>query len=556
MRIFTFIIITFLIISCKNSETKTNPKATEAKVLTSDVADSVQVTEDTSKDFREFKVLDSKHIIASELWEFFNKDLEGFTEDHYNSLKPLVLEQDIKTLQKHIRDGKLSYEQLTKFYLFRIRKFDRKNSLSLNSVIALNPNVIAEAKQKDIDLKNRMQKHAIFGIPIFLKDNINASGMPTTAGAIVLKDNNTEDAFVVAKLKNQGALILGKANLSEWANFFCDGCPNGFSNLGGQTLNPYGRRVFDTGGSSSGSAVVVASNFCVAAVGSETSGSILSPSSQNSAVGLKPTIGLLSRGGIVPISSTLDTPGPIAKNVSDTAIVLDAMFGQDTKDEKSIYAIWETGFYTKELSENGVKGKRFGAYKSLMEDALYVDAISILKEQGAEIVEIEGSDLDFSKFLTLLNLDMRKDLPAYLKKYADVSVKVFSIQDVIDFNLKDTLNRAIYGQDLFKGIVADKGTNEELEAIIETMRANGKAYFDEPMEKHQLDGVLSINNYHAGYAAVAEYPAITIPMGYKDNGEPEGLTIIGVRLQEKFLLQWAYAYEQASKKRVAPENYN
>ncbi len=560
MRIVTFVLIIFLLVSCKNSKNTSNSSMeSAAEALEIEVSvkeDSITVHENSVKDFREFKVLDSKYINASELWKPFNKGLENFTEEEHKALKPFILEQDIESLQKHIASGKLSYELLTKFYLFRIRKFDRENSLSLNSVISLNPNVIEEAKQKDIDLKNRILKHTIFGMPIILKDNINASGMPTTAGAIVLKDNNAEDAFIVTKLKSRGAIILGKANLSEWANFFCQGCPNGFSNVGGQTLNPYGRRQIDTGGSSSGSAVTVAANFCVAAVGSETSGSILSPASQNSVVGLKPTIGLISRGGIVPISSTLDTPGPITKNVKDAAILLDVMFGQDAKDEKSIYAIWETGFYTKDLTENGVKGKRFGAYKSLMEDVLYVDAIAVLKKQGAEIVEIEGEDFDFSKFLNLLNLDMRKDLPVYLKNYADASVQISNIQDVIDYNVKDTLNRAVYGQAYFKGIIDDTGTDKDLESIIETMKANGKKYFDEPMQKHQLDGVLSINNYHASYAAVAEYPAITIPMGYNDTGEPEGLTIIGGRIQEKFLLQWAYAYEQASKKRLAPENYN
>ena len=176
-------------------------------------------------------------------------------------------------------------------------------------------------------------------MPIFLKDNINASGMATTAGAVALQNNITDDAFIVKQLKSKGALILGKANLSEWAYFFCGDCPSGYSAIGGQTLNPYGRRIIDTGGSSSGSGVSVAANFCAAAVGSETSGSILSPASQNSAVGLKPTVGLLSRSGIIPISSTLDTAGPITRNVTDNAIMLDAMFGEDISDPKAFMII-------------------------------------------------------------------------------------------------------------------------------------------------------------------------------------------------------------------------
>ncbi|MGK0322842.1 MAG: amidase, partial [Psychroserpens sp.] len=197
----------------------------------------------STKDFREFKVLDSKYINTSELWNVFNEDLEDFTETTYNELKPLVLDQDIPTIQKHIYTRKLSYEQLTKFYLYRIRQFDRENELSLNSVIALNPNVIAEAQQKDRELRNRMLKHPVFGMPILLKDNINTSEMPTTAGAVALKDNTVEDSFIVNQLKSKGGLILGKANLSEWAYFFCGDCPSGYSAIGGQTLNPYGRKT-------------------------------------------------------------------------------------------------------------------------------------------------------------------------------------------------------------------------------------------------------------------------------------------------------------------------
>lgn len=552
MRLSIFLLFITFFIACKSpkSETKIIVKDSEG------VKDTLIASQDAPKDFREFKVLDSKYINNDELWETFNKPLEDFTEDQYLELKPFILEADIPTLQGHILKGNLSYELLTKFYLYRIRKFDRDNALSLNSVISLNPNVIAEAKQKDIDLKNRKLKHPIFGMPILLKDNINASGMPTTAGAAVLQNHRTEDAFIVSQLKRQGALILGKANLSEWAYFFCGDCPSGYSAIGGQTLNPYGRRIIDTGGSSSGSGVAVAANFCTAAVGSETSGSILSPSSQNAVVGLKPTVGLLSRSGIVPISSTLDTPGPMTKNVMDNAILLDAMFGQDIEDNKSIYAIWETGFYTKNIVENGVKGKRFGALKALLKDQLYADAINVLKQQGAEIIEIDQPDVNLPNFLRLLNLDMKRDLPTYLSKYASDAIEVKTVEDIVAFNKKDTLLIMPYGQNLFEGIVADNETDEFLSKIKDTLHHNGKRFFDEPMDANQLDGVLSINNYHAGFAAVAEYPAITVPMGYTDEGTPKGLTFIGRRLQEKFLLQWAYAYEQASKKRVPPANYN
>jgi amidase len=545
MKCYLSIFIFLIIFSCKETKAKEEVNVT-----------STDTTTIAIKDFREFKILDSKNINTSDLWKPFEKDLEDFSEATYIKLKPLILEQDIPTLQRYILDGKLSYEHLTKFYLYRIRLFDRENKRSLNSVIALNPNVIAEAKQKDKDFLNKKKKHDIFGMPILLKDNINAFGMSTTAGAIALQHNKASDAFIVKQLKSKGALILGKTNLSEWAYFFCGDCPSGYSAMGGQTLNPYGRRVFDTGGSSSGSGVAVAANFCVAAVGSETSGSILSPSSQNSVVGLKPTIGLLSRSGIVPISSTLDTPGPMTKNVTDNAIMLDAMFGEDQTDSKSIYALWESGFYSDELKVGSLKGKRFGAIKRLMDDTLYVNAIQVLKEQGAEIIEIEEEKVELTDFRRLLNLDMKQDLPKYLSTFADSSIAITSVQDVIDFNKKDSINTMPYGQKLFEGVVVDTATVAEFKALKQLLKTNGKLFFDTPMKTHQLDAILSINNYHAGFAAVAEYPALTVPMGYTNEGKPKGLTFIASRLQEKFLLQYAYVYEQASKLRISPKDYN
>ncbi|WP_339894843.1 amidase family protein [uncultured Algibacter sp.] len=552
MRLSIFFLLSILIFSCKNPKTENTISGKE------DVEDTIVTSNDSIKDFREFKVLDSKYMNVSELWQPFENDLKDFTEATYNDLKPLILEVDIPTLQKHISEGKLSYELLTKFYLYRIRKFDRENTLSLNSVISLNLNVISEANHRDIEfLLYGKINHPINGMPILLKDNINASGMPTTAGAVALQNNKTEDAFIVKQLKNQGAIILGKANLSEWAYFFCGDCPSGYSAIGGQTLNPYGRRIIDTGGSSSGSGVAVAANFCVAAVGSETSGSILSPSSQNSVVGLKPTIGLLSRSGIVPISSTLDTPGPMTKNVIDNAILLDAMFGFDEKDSKSISTKWGKSFYYGSFSviEN-LEHRRFGAFKRLLEDSLYDQAISDLKSKGAIIIEVEEEKTDLPDFLRLLNLDVKTDLPIYLSNYAGNDVMIESVQDVIDFNKKDSLNSMPYGQKLFEGIVADNATDKAFQNIKNTLKTNGRSFYDKPMKKHNLDGFLSINNYHAGFAAVAEYPAITVPMGYTEKGVPKGLTFISKPLFEIGLLHWAYIYEQVSKKRKMPENYN
>ena len=546
MRYLLLFCLFIVLLSCKKDD-----KKSEQNIETSSDVSSI-----STKDFREFKVLDSKLITNEEIWKTLDKQLEDFSEEKYNAVKSLILDQDIPTIQKHIAEGKLSYEVLTKFYLFRIKMYDRENDLSLNSVISLNPNAIEESIEKDRELRNKKLKHSIFGMPVLLKDNINTAELPTTAGALALQKNKTDDAFITERLKSSGAIVLGKANLSEWAYFFCGDCPSGYSAIGGQTLNPYGRRIIDTGGSSSGSGVAVAANFCAAAIGSETAGSILSPASQNSAVGLKPTVGLLSRTGIVPISSTLDTPGPITKNVIDNAIVLDAMKGLDKNDFKSMTPSLDVDLYDSGIVGSNIKGKRFGAFKELMEDTLYANAIDVLKNQGAEIIEISEEKIELPDFLRLLNLDMKVDLALYFETFTSEDVPYKTIEDVMEFNKKNKDKAMPYGQKLFEGVNSDSSTKEEFDSIKNILKTNGKMFFDIPMQRETLDGILSINNYHAAEAAVAEYPAITLPMGYTEKGVPEGLTFIAKPWSEYALLQWAYVYEQASKMRVPPKDYN
>jgi amidase len=498
----------------------------------------------------EFKVLDSRNISQDSLWAPFKSDLAQFSEEKYNELEPFIFDKNIPEIQSAIKNGELTYKELSLFYLYRIQQFDRENELSLNSVISLNPNLLEEAERKDKELKNAAENHPIFGIPVLLKDNINTENMATTAGALALENNQTEDAFIVQQLKDNGALILGKANLSEWAYFFCNDCPSGYSAVGGQTLNPYGRRIFDTGGSSSGSAVAVAANLAPVAVGSETSGSILSPSSQNSVVGLKPTIGNLSRGGIVPISSYLDTPGPITKSVIDNAILYSAMIGEDKEDATSV-EVKNADF---NLENQDLQGKRFGAFKELMKDSLYNRAVQDLKDLGAEIVEFEAEEIQMDNFLRLLSLDMKRDLPEYFAKYGG-KTGFSSVEDIVKFNNVDSTARMPYGQSLFTGIIEDSADDATLDSIKSDLSAKGKRYFDVPMKEHNLDGILSINNYHAGFAAVAHYPAITVPMGYDEDGAPKGLTFFAKTSQENKLYQWALAFEQATNRRKSPENY-
>ena len=544
----TFLVIGFISCKDKNAEPK------EEIVLWTPYNDSAEVAASADNENRRmrYKFIQSKVLDKNEVFLPLYDEVSQFTEEQYEKMKPLVLEQDIPSIQNQIDEGTFTYEDLVLFYLHRIYKYELPNNTTLNTIIALNPNVLEEARQLD---ESKETHHLIYGMPILLKDNIGTAEMKTTAGAIALKENQTDDAFIVKRLKQKGALILGKANLSEWANFLCDGCPNGQSAVGGQTLNPYGRRVFDTGGSSAGSGTSTAANYAVGAVGTETSGSILSPSSQSSVVGLKPTIGMLSRTGIVPISSTLDTPGPMTKNVTDNAILLDAMLGKDEADYKSVSA--EPGILSAWMNPEPLQEIRLGVMINLMaRDSMYAANVEALREAGAQIVEFEAENIPLEGFTTLLNLDMKEDLPAYLN--AEVkdrdAVRVGSVEDVVAFNKQDSLVRIPYGQARFDGILADSTTAEQFEKIKKDLKESGRAFFN-IMEEKELDAVLSINNYHAGYAAVAEYPALTIPMGYKTDGEPESLTFIGKPFSEAHLLRIGKAFEDLTKARKIPEGY-
>ena len=516
-------------------------------------AAEVAANADHAKKKMRFKFIQSKVVDKNEVFQPLYKAVSKFTRQQYERMKPMVLEQDIPTIQAQIEAGKFTYEELVLFYLYRIYKYELPNETTLNTVIALNPRVLEEVRSLDSTSEGH---HPIYGMPILLKDNIGAQNMKTTAGSVALLKNQTDDAFIVKQLKKHGALILGKVNLSEWANFICD-CPNGQSAVGGQTLNPYGRRKFDTGGSSAGSGTSTAANYAVAAVGTETSGSILSPSGQNSVVGMKPTIGLLSRSGIVPISSTLDTPGPMTKNVIDNGILLDAMRGFDASDDKSVQADWNENWYRPQ--NTSLKGKRFGALKNYVErDSLYRETLELLKKAGATIVAFEPPEVQFDGFLSILNIDMKRDLPTYIEAWVNNKddVVITSVEEAVTFNLQDSLVRIPYGQARFDGILADTTSTEGLKAIKKRLRRAGMAYFNKPMAEHQLDAMLSINNYDAGVAAVAEYPALTIPMGYRATGEPVNLTFIAKPLQEGKLYGLGAAFEALTKARKLPKGYS
>jgi amidase len=553
-KIYLLAFVSLALFSCK-SETEEGTSNAEPDVVweAQDEAAELEEQAQHENERMRFKLINSKVLDKNDIWSDFNQELANFSEAKYDSLKPLILEKNIPELQQTIKSGKLSYTDLTLFYIYRIRKYESDNNLSLNAVIALNPDVVAEARKLDERKAPGVNDHSVYGMPILLKDNINTSNMATTAGAEAMKDNNpSENAFIVDRLLKHKALILGKVNLSEWAYYFCDGCPLGYSAVGGQTLNPYGRKQFETGGSSSGSGVAVAANYAVAAVGTETAGSILSPSSKNSVVGLKPTVGLLSRSGIVPISGTLDTPGPMTKSVVDNAIFLNAMTGKDTEDAASVEG---GGNYFKALQTASLEGKRIGVFRSLLSDSLYSAAVNKMKEQGAVMVEFDAADIPLDNFSTLLTADMKKDLPNYISNAAGKEVKFKSVDEIVAYNQEDSAVRAPYGQQLFDGIVADSTSSKDLEALSEQLEKNGRKFFDGPMEQHDLDAVLSINNYHAAYAAVAKYPALTVPAGFEKTGEPKNITFIAKPYEEEKLLELGYAFEKEYKKRQAPANY-
>ena len=537
MKNHLLIFLYLLLSGCNSSEKKWIPYD-ESYEITNNKTHSLERMQ--------FKLIQSKFNDKNIWFSELDNYLKDFSEDDYEKLKPLIIEKDIPSIQTNIILKKLTYEKLVLFYLFRIKKIEFNKNTYLNSIISLNPNIVLEARKKDKIKPESI--YSLHGIPILLKDNINFDGLPTTAGAEILKNNIADDSFVVKKLKESGAVILGKTNLSEWAYYFCVGCPLGYSAIGGQTLNPYGRKEFESGGSSSGSGAAISANLSSVSLGSETSGSILSPSSLNSIVGLKPTIGLVSRTGIIPISNTLDTSGPMTKNVIDNVIVFNSIMGFDQDDSHSKNKI---NINYNEIINSSLKDKRLGVFKSLLNDSLYLKTIEDIKRAGGIIIEFEPPKINFLGFIKILDVEI-KELPKYLSTYFKDNMNIKNISDIINYNLQDSLNRSPYGQKIFEGIVSDNTGKEEFKKLKVRLKKEGERYFNESLKKYSLDAILSINNYNAAYAAAAYYPCLTVHMGYNKNGLPSNLTFISSSFEENKLYQLGYAYEKLSNKRVAP----
>jgi amidase len=483
-------------------------------------------------------------------------------------------EATIASLQKMMEGGTHTSRSITELYLKRIDAID-KNGPKLNSVIELNKSALDMADNMDKERKAGKIRGPLHGIPVLIKDNIDTGdNMHTTAGALALSDNYAkQDAFIVHKLRQAGAVLLGKTNLSEWANFRSTHSTSAWSSRGLQTKCPY---VLDRNpsGSSAGSGSAAAANLCAIAIGTETDGSIVSPSSVNGLVGLKPTVGLWSRTGIIPISKTQDTAGPMARTVRDAVILLGALAGVDPSDGYTLNSKPEKD-YTKYLDANGLKGKRIGIEKLEKANAattkLLNDAIAVLKEQGAEIVEIELNKqlkaIGSAEF-TVLVYEFKDGVNQYLSKAAS---KMKTIADVIAYNKQNEakampfFKQEILDQAQAKG---DLNTPEYLEALKKTTGITRKA-IDTILKDNKLDAIAGPTNgfavcidlingdYDNGFsfstpAAMAGYPHITVPMG-SWHDLPMGLSFFGAGWSEGELIKLAYAYEQASKKRVPPK---
>lgn len=501
-----------------------------------------------------FSLLHSQVSNKPDLWASYESELLSFAESDYSRLKPLILDKSVVDLQDAVAAGQFDYEQLLTFYLYRIKQIETDNDRFLNAIIAINPDALAIARQRDVEREvgRVVIRESLFGIPVLLKDNVGAAGMPTTAGTIALGQNFTSNAFVTQRLIDNGAIILGKTNLSEWAYFFCNDCPSGYSAIGGQTLNPYGRKKFGTGGSSSGSGAAAAANLAAVTVGSETSGSILSPASANSLVGLKPTTGSLSRSGVVPISATLDTTGAITKTVADAVILFNAMAGFDSAD-KAMPLISES--FQLQLTDISLAGKKLGVLNSFDDNIFYQNAVELLETQGAVPVEIDFAPPSFTGFDKFLGAEMVRDLAIYLQTYGGDAVTVDSVNMVKSFNEQALQVRAPYGQALFDMMADLNYSAEQIEALRIELQDQATSYLDDLFASLDLDVLLTVNNRNAGLAALANYPALTIPMGYESDGKPVNLTFIAPSFDDQALIDIGLQFEKLSHARTPPTGY-
>lgn len=494
-------------------------------------------------------------------------------EDYEDSFE--LNEVTVLQLQEKMAKGIYTSEMITQLYLDRIEAID-KNGPKLNSMIELNPDALMIAKAMDKERKEGKIRGLLHGIPVVIKDNIDTSDkMMTTAGATALEGHiAAKDAFIVKQLRDAGAVLLGKTNLSEWANFRSTNSCSGWSSRGGQTKNPY---ILDHSpcGSSAGSGAAVAANLCAIAVGTETDGSITCPASVSGSVGIKPTVGLVSRSGIIPISSTQDTAGPLTRTVTDAAILLEVLAGVDATDAVTKESAGKAKVYTQFLDVNGLKGKRIGVekkkYTNQFLNQLQEKALEVLKKQGATIVEI-----DYLKGINALGGDelevMKYEFKAGVNTYLSTAeAKVKSLSEVIKFNQKNQDSAMpTFKQELLEQSEAKKDLNDPAyKKALAKSQGGSRQILDAVMQKNKLDAITGLTMgpscsidviygdrwgevFLTAPAAMSGYPHITVPCG-KVYDLPVGLSFFSGAYREGEIIALAYAYEQASNHREKPE---
>jgi len=485
----------------------------------------------------------------------------------------------VSELQEGMTSGRFTAHSIADKYLARIEAID-KHGPAINSVIEVNPDALSIAKELDKERKQKHLRGPLHGIPVLIKDNIDTSDrMMTTAGSLALVGSKPpKDSKVVQKLREAGAVILGKTNLSEWANIRSNQSTSGWSGRGGQTKNPY---VLDRNpcGSSSGSGAGVSANLCAIAIGTETDGSIVCPASANGVVGLKPTVGLWSRTGIIPISHSQDTPGPLCRTVRDAAILLGALTGVDDEDSATSESRGKSyADYTQFLVADGLRGARIGVVRETFGfnaavDALMGSALEVLKAQGAVLVDpanIETRGKFDDSETTVFMYELKADLNAYLARLGP-RAPVRTLQEIIEFNENHREQEMRYfGQELFlKSQLKGPLTSQEyLDALKKNHQLARTEGIDAEMDKHKLDALVAptggpawltdlvagdhLSGGSSSFAAVAGYPNINVPAG-EVFGLPVGISFFGHAWSEPVLIRIAYAYEQASKLRKPPQ---
>ncbi len=495
-------------------------------------------------------------------------------ENGYNQFP--FLEMEIDRLQKGYDSGEFTVSEVISAFLGRIEKLDR-NGPELNSIISVNPDALKIAGELDLELINGKKRGPLHGVPVVLKDNIDThDNMPTTAGSRALADSYPlKDSFVAGQLKKAGAVIIGKANLSEWANFRGELSSSGWSGAGGQTKNPW---VLDRNpcGSSSGSAVAVSANLAMIAIGTETNGSIVCPSHATGIVGIKPTVGLVSRSGIIPIAWSMDVAGPMARTVRDAAITLSVLAGPDDEDNSTL--VPDAQFYsdyTRFLDENGIEGKRIGFFTAPMGrnfkvDSLMYRAVEFFKSHGAEIIEIDAitAPNTASHAFRVMIFEYAEGLNSYFESLGP-GAPVKDIDELIDFNRSDTISLMYFNQRYLEmaSEIGNTSSQEYKAALAGMHKGSREEGIDRVMDEHNLDAIIAptgspawktdlVNgdSFQLGSsspAAQAGYPNITLPMGYIDN-LPVGISVFGRAWSEPVLLEIAYAYERGTMYRMAP----